>query len=273
MQSFINKTAVITGAASGIGAALANKLAASGANIALVDIDKEGLDKIAASLSEYGSKVSCHVVDVASKEQVAALADEVASIHQQIHLLFNNAGVSVNDLAENTSYEDFEWVMNINFWGVVNGVKAFLPYLRQVDDAHIINVASIFGIVAFPTQSSYNASKFAVRGYTEALYQELDDSPINVSCVCPGGVKTNIVKSSRYQPRTDTAPSNEQLIKKFDAMVSLTAEGAADQILAGVKKNKLRIIVGKDAAMMAWLSRLFPDTYFRWLAKAISTIT
>ncbi|ARN75127.1 SDR family NAD(P)-dependent oxidoreductase [Oceanicoccus sagamiensis] len=273
MADFHQKTAVITGAASGIGAALATQLASRGANLALADIDAKGLEQLTEKLSRYDCHITCHSVDVSSRQAVTDMAAEIAQHHSSIDYLFNNAGVSVNDLAETISYEDFEWIMNINFWGVVNGVKAFLPYLRQAEQAHIINVASIFSMLAFPTQSSYNASKFAVRGFTESLHQELAEDGIRVSCVCPGGVKTNIVRNSRYQPRKKDAPSNQSLIDTFDQIAELSPDQAAEAILKGVVKNKLLILVGKDARMMAWLQRLFPSSYFRWLAKAIDVVT
>ena len=182
-----------------------------------------------------------------------------------MNLVFNNAGVSVTNTVEKLSYDDFEWLMNINFWGVVHGTKAFLPYLRLVDEAHIINTSSIFGVVAFPSQGAYNASKFAVRGFTEALRQELAGTHIGVSCVQPGGVKTNIVKTSRYYAADNEAPTKEEMTRSFEQLAALTPHDAAMQILRGVENNRGRVLVGKDAKLLAWIQRLFPENYARRL--------
>jgi len=179
--------------------------------------------------------------------------------------VFNNAGVSVTNTVEKLSYDDFEWLMNINFWGVVHGTKAFLPYLRKVDEAHIINTSSIFGVVAFPSQGAYNASKFAVRGFTEALRQELAGTHIGVSCVQPGGVKTNIVKTSRYYATDNEAPTKDEMTRSFEQLAALTPRDAAMQILRGVENNRGRVLVGKDAKLLAWIQRLFPESYARRL--------
>jgi NAD(P)-dependent dehydrogenase (short-subunit alcohol dehydrogenase family) len=185
MRDFRGRVAAITGAGSGMGRALALELAARGCAVAIADVVPAGLDETDRLLAERGAARSTHVVDVADRRAVEAFAADAAREHGCVNLLFNNAGVSVTNSAERLSYADFEWLMNINFWGVVHGTKAFLPYLRQVDAAHIVNTSSIFGVIAVPSQSAYNASKFAVRGFTEALRQELADTHIGVSCVLP----------------------------------------------------------------------------------------
>ena len=246
-----------------MGRALAIELAARGCHVAIADIGRDALNESESMLSRSAVKVSSHVVDVADRAAMEAFAADVVRIHGNVNLVFNNAGVSVTNTVEKLGYDDFEWLMNINFWGVVHGTKAFLPYLRQVDEAHIINTSSIFGVVAFPSQGAYNASKFAVRGFTEALRQELADTHIGVSCVQPGGVKTNIVKTSRYYAADNEAPTKEEMTKNFEALAALTPHDAALQILTGVERNRARVLVGRDAKLLAWMQRLFPENYPR----------
>ena len=265
MKSFRDKVAAITGAGSGMGRALALELASRGCAVAIADIGQAPLDETAELLRAANATVSTHVVDVADRDAMERFAAEVVRLHGKVNLIFNNAGVSVTNTIEKLTYDDFEWLMNINFWGVVHGTKAFLPYLKQVDEAHIINTASIFGVVAFPTQGAYNASKFAVRGFTEALRQELADTHIGVSCVQPGGVKTNIVKTSRYYAQDNEAPTKDEMVQNFERMAALTPQQAAQQILAGVERNRGRVLVGKDAKLLAWVQRLFPESYGRRL--------
>ena len=265
MKDFRNKVAAITGAGSGMGRALAVELAARGCAVAIADIGVAALNETQSLLQSASVEVSSHVVDVADRAAMEQFAAEVVRIHGKVNLVFNNAGVSVTNSVEKLSYDDFEWLMNINFWGVVHGTKAFLPYLRQVDEAHIINTSSIFGVVAFPSQSAYNASKFAVRGFTEALRQELADTHIGVSCVQPGGVKTNIVKTSRYYAVDNEAPTKDELTKTFEELAALTPRDAAMQILRGVEGNRGRVLVGRDAKLLACVQRLFPESYARRL--------
>jgi NADP-dependent 3-hydroxy acid dehydrogenase YdfG len=261
MKDFRDKVAAITGAGSGMGRALALELASRGCAVAIADIGRAALDETAGLLRDAKVAVSTHVVDVADRAAMETFAADVARIHGKVNLVFNNAGVSVTNTIEKLSYDDFQWLMNINFWGVVHGTKAFLPYLHQVDEAHIVNTASIFGVVAFPTQGAYNASKFAVRGFTEALRQELADTHIGVSCVQPGGVKTNIVKTSRYYAQDNEAPTKDEMVQNFERLAALTPQQAALQILAGVERNRGRVLVGKDAKLLAWVQRLFPESY------------
>lgn len=266
MKSFKGKVAAITGAGSGIGRALAVQLGKQGCSVALCDVVDENLQETESLLQDAGVKVSRHLVDVANRANMEQFARDVNTTHGKVNLIFNNAGVSVSDTAEHMSYEDFEWLMNINFWGVIHGTKAFLPFLQKAQEAHIINTSSIFGILSFPSQSAYNASKFAVRGYTESLRQELADTHIGVSCVHPGGVKTNIVKTSRYTPSDNESPTKEEFEETFEQLAALTADEAALQILTGVQKNKARILVGKDAKLLTLISRLIPVGYPRFLS-------
>lgn len=262
MKSFYEKVAAITGAGSGMGQALAVLLSQQGCHVAISDINGDQLEETEKLISPH-VKVTTHVVDVADKVAVKNFANSVVQQHGKVNLIFNNAGVSVTDLATRMSLEDFEWLMDINFWGVVHGTRAFLPLLSEQPEAHIVNTSSIFGTIAVPSQSAYNASKFAVRGYTYALRQELKDTNIGVSCVQPGGVKTNIVKSSRFVPSDNASPTKEEMAQQFESLARLTSEQAAAIILKGVKKNKAQILVGNDAKVMALLERLFPTGYMK----------
>ncbi|MEX0941742.1 MAG: SDR family oxidoreductase, partial [Pseudomonadales bacterium] len=235
MKSFAGRVAAITGAGSGMGRALAHSLASQDCHLALCDVNTVNLDQAASEIDNDRIRVTTHRVDVANRTEMEKFAADVVKAHGKVNMIFNNAGVSLTDTVEHMSYEDFEWLMGINFWGVVHGTKAFLPYLRLVDEAHIINTSSIFGTISVATQSAYNASKFAVRGFTLALKVELEDTPIGVSCVQPGGVKTNIVKESRYVPLDNNAPTKDEFIDTFENLAQLTASEAAKHILKGVK--------------------------------------
>ncbi len=262
MKTFKGKVAAITGAGSGMGRALAQSLASYGCDVAISDVNEASLDETASQI-RAPVKVTTHPLNVADREAVEQFAADVAEQHGRVNMIFNNAGVSVTDTVEHMSYEDFEWLININFWGVVHGTKAFLPWLQQVDEAHIVNTSSIFGTIAVPSQSAYNASKFAVKGFTFSLAAELADSHIGVSCVQPGGVKTNIVKDSRYVPSDNTAPTREEFVARFEEIAQLTPTQAAEQILRGVRKNKTRILVGRDAMMASIVERLAPVGYLK----------
>ena len=260
MKTFNQRVVVITGAASGIGRSLAVQLAGMGARLAVADTNVEGMVETQQLAENAGARCTTHKLDVADREGFESFAREVVCEHGEVHVVFNNAGVTMVDSVENQSYEDFDWLMNINFWGVVHGTRAFLPYLKQVDEAHIVNVSSVFGILAMPLQSAYNSSKFAVRGFTEALKMELAGSHIQVSCVHPGGIKTGIARDARMNEKT-MGISTEQMKTEFDAKAGTTAEQAAKIIIRGVLKNKRRIIVGTDAKIMSLVTRFFPGSY------------
>ncbi len=267
MQVLDGKVAVITGAGSGIGRALAEQLAKEGCALALADINQENLESLAAELRLAKVDVSCHVLDVANRAAVYAFADEVLAHHGSAQIIINNAGVAVSQTVADLCYDDFEWLMGINFWGVVHGTKAFLPHLLKNNDGHIINVSSIFGIIGVPTQSAYNASKFAVRGFTEALRQEVQCTQVKVSCVHPGGIKTNIAKSARFYRDMSGNQDAARSAANFDKIARTTPAEAARVIIDGIKRNNPRILIGADARLLDRLQRLMPVSYSRILAK------
>lgn len=260
MKNFHGKVAVITGAGSGIGRALAIRLAEKGAILALADVARDGLLQTQQHVDRLGTTSSVHQIDVASRQAVEELASQVSGQHGAVHLLVNNAGVSLVERVDAMDYEDFAWVMNVNFWGVVHGTKAFLPYLRKSDEAHIVNISSLFGLMSVPLQSAYNASKFAVRGFTESLKMELAGSSVGVSCVHPGGIDTNISRNSRIGAGA-LDMSDDELHSAFSAAAITSPEKAARVILRGVEKNRRRIIIGADARIADWFIRHFPGTY------------
>jgi NAD(P)-dependent dehydrogenase (short-subunit alcohol dehydrogenase family) len=270
MRRLKERVAAVTGAASGIGRALACELAAAGCHLALSDVDEVGLEDTRRQVeAKSAGRVTTERVDVADREAVFAWAAAVERDHGAAHLVFNNAGVALAARLRSVSYEDFEWLMNINFWGVVHGTRAFLPILARQDAGHIVNISSIFGIIAVPFNGVYNAAKFAVRGYTEALRMELelDELPIGVTCVHPGGIKTNIARSARG-PEEDVQ-EKERLIQSFDKVARTTPVSCARQIIAAVRRNAPRVLVGADAKGLDVIQRLAPTGYQR-LVKGVA---
>jgi short-subunit dehydrogenase len=253
--------AVITGAASGIGRALAVRIAREGiAGIAISDVNEKALTETKRLVDSPGLVVSAHVTDVSDNNAVTQFRHEVLEAHGRVTHLVNNAGVGLIGTFDQLTIEDFEWLMGINFWGVVYCTKAFLPTLLTQDGAHIVNVSSVFGLIAPAEQTAYTSSKFAVRGFTESLRHELSDTNVAVSCVHPGGVKTNIVRNSKVGA---SAPAEwkQQGEKFFDRVAKTTPESAAEVILQGIKSRNPRILIGKDARAISVLSRLFPRRY------------
>ena len=268
MNSFINKVAAITGAGSGIGRALALNLAGQGCNLAIADVNAAGLKETAEAARQQGVKVLETVVNVADRAAVHAWADEVVREFGKVNLIFNNAGVAHAGTVEGSDYAEYEWIMNINFWGVMHGTKAFLPYLKATGDGHIINISSIFGLFAQPGMSAYNATKFAVRGFTEALRQELDMDAcgVSASCVHPGGIKTNIAKTARMNDSLSkvTGQDADTARSQFhDQLLRTTPEKAAEVILNGVRRNQRRILIGSDAVATDLMQRSLPALYQR----------
>ncbi|MEM6343097.1 MAG: SDR family NAD(P)-dependent oxidoreductase [Bacteroidota bacterium] len=272
MSIFEDKTAVITGAGSGIGKALALALGAEGCHLALSDVNQEGLAETQSRLEDMGVRVHTEILDVADREAFYGYAERLIKHFGPVQIVINNAGVSLTADLLNVSYEDYEWIFNINFWGMVYGSKAFLPHLLEQEEAWLTNISSIFGILAVPTQGTYVSTKFAIRGFTETLREELLHTKINVACVHPGGIKTNIARAGKYDTKTLGTTDNERLIRNFDKLAPTTAEQAAQVILQGMEKRKARILIGKDAKRLAWLQRLFPSGYQKIVARRYSKV-
>ena len=238
---------------------LAVNLANEGCNLALADINAPGLQETAKLVGDR-VKVTTHIVDVSRREQVFQYADEAAGRHGGVDLIINNAGVAVGDFLETIPLEDFEWLMGINFWGVVYGTMAFLPYLKKRPEGHIVNISSINGIMPNPNNGPYCAAKFAVKGYTETLAQEMHGTSISVSCVHPGGIKTNIARNARVNRAMFdlTRKKGENIYE--EVVFRTTADDAAKIIISGIRRNKRRILVGLDAKALDLLTRFFPVT-------------
>ena len=259
MKILANKTAAVTGAASGIGRMLAVNLANEGCNLAIADIDGVGLEETAGLIGSR-VKVSTHTVDVSDREQVIRFAEEAARHHGGVDIVINNAGVALGDFLESVPLEDFEWLFNINFWGVVYGTMAFLPYLRKQPEGHVVNISSINGIMPNPNNGPYCAAKFAVKGYTETLAQEMHGTNIRVSCVHPGGIKTNIARNTRFNCAMYSLTREKAISLYEDELFRTTADDAAKVIIKGIKRNKRRILIGADAKVLDLLTRFFPVT-------------
>ena len=273
MKDFKNKVVAITGAASGIGKALAHEFSRLGAKLALSDLNKDALLSVADECSSLGCpQVMTTQIDVADREQVELWAKDIHDKFSHIHVIINNAGVALSASIESMEYEDFERVMGINFWGVVYGTKAFLPYLNQSEEAHVVNVSSLFGLLSIPNQSAYNSAKFGVRAFTQCLRMELalEKSSVHASFVCPGGIKTNIANSGVVKQLVGKSKTRtrEEMLDEFNTLLARTSsEDAAKIIIKGMKKNKRQILVGKDATLFAFLLRFIPVSYQKILEK------
>ena len=260
------KVGAITGAGSGIGRALALELARRGCALALSDIDAVRLAETVSQAQGLGAQVTGHTLDVSDRAAVFSWAAQCRATHGSINIIFNNAGVALTSMTGDTEPADFEWLMSINFWGVVHGTQAFLPHLRASGDGHVVNISSLFGIMGMPMSSAYNASKFAVRGFTEALRMELDleGGCVSATCIHPGGVGTNIAMASRIDPAVlqkwgVDEKSHRQRVNK---MLQVTTPGsAAKQIITGVERNARRVLVGPDARRMDFLTRVLGAGY------------
>ncbi len=268
VKDFAGRVAAITGAGSGIGRALAEELAGRGCHLALSDVDEAGLAETVLRGERCGVRVTPTALDVADRDAVFAWADQVVADHGNVHLVINNAGVALGASAMGQSLDDFEWLMNINFWGVVSGTQAFLPHLKASGDGHIVNISSVFGLISIPSQSAYNASKFGVRGFTDALRMELEIDPCGVSCttVHPGGIKTNIARNARTdESMIATGANPDDFVQEFDKLARTTPDKAARQILRAVERNRRRALIGPDAVLFDIVSRLPAGLYQRAL--------
>lgn len=264
MKNFNNKVAAITGAGSGIGQQLALLLAKQGCHLSLSDINEQGLANTVELLKPYQVRVTTKRLNVADRDAVKAWAEETVQNHGSVNMIFNNAGVALASTVEGASYDELEWIVNINFWGVVYGTKEFLPYIKKTGSGHIINISSLFGLTAQPSQSAYNATKFAVRGFTESLRQELDIEQCGVSALCvhPGGIRTNIAKAARSnESLKDIGMNAEKSIASFDKLLRTPPEVAAQQILDAVLKDKRRLLIGSDAKAIDFMQRVLPTGY------------
>ncbi|MDX6276259.1 MAG: hypothetical protein QOJ72_387 [Nocardioidaceae bacterium] len=259
MTHFTDKVAVVTGAGSGIGRALSVELAERGAKLAICDVDTIGLAETEALVKAAGADVRSDTLDVSQRELVLTYADTVFEHFGKVNMVFNNAGIAFTGDIEEMSFKDIDRVMDVDFWGVVSGTKAFLPHLIASGDGHIINISSVFGLFSVPTQSAYNAAKFAVRGFTEALRQEMTIAkrPVKVTCVHPGGIKTNIARNGEQVEGRD----HDKLANSFDKMARTSPEKAAKVILRGVEKNKARVLIGADAWMLDKFVRVAGSKY------------
>jgi len=268
VRDLSDRVAVVTGAASGIGRALAVELAGAGCQLAISDIDEEGLRETRSLADKPGTRITTSHLDVSDRKAVHDYADQVATEHGRVNLVFNNAGVALTASIEEMGYDDFEWLMNINFWRVVNGTKAFLPHLKRAGEGHIVNISSVFGLIGIPTQAAYNAAKFAVRGFTECLREELEIERCGVSatCVHPGGIKTHIVRNSRIGPGA-RPPERKDLVEEFDRLARTSPEAAARVIVKGVRRDARRVLIGPDAYLIDRVQRWLPTAYQGLLAR------
>jgi short-subunit dehydrogenase len=270
MTAIRGAAAAVTGAASGIGKALAIEFAARGAELALADRDEAGLASVAAEIGSK-AKVSTHRVDVGEPAQIAGFVREAIAAHPALNIVVNNAGVALLGQFHEIDQAQMEWLFNINFWGAVHSTRAFLPHLATRREAHIVNVSSIFGIIAPPGQAAYAAAKFALRGFSESLRHELQmaNSPVRLSVVHPGGILTNIVRNSRAGSGVTDNARRAESIERFDQIAKTTPQQAAKTIIDGIERNRPRILIGGDARMMDFLQRLRPATYWAVLARRI----
>ena len=255
MKDLAGKTAVITGAASGIGRALALGLAQQGCNLALADINQSGLEQTEKQVAPYAGSVSLHHCDVSKREALQHLHNAVLQSHNSVQLLINNAGVDVDGRFDEITDEDLDWILSINLWGVVHGCRAFLPTLKEQDEAHIVNISSLFGIIGVPGHAAYSTSKFAVRGLSEALSNELSQTNVNVTCVHPGGIQTDIVRNSRMLNENE----RQARVASFDRVARVSADTAASRIIRAIQRNQTRLRICPETYLLDFLKRLLPN--------------
>jgi len=258
-----NRTAVVTGAASGIGQAIAVSLARRGCHLALADIHEEPLAQTAKLASLPGIRISLHRLDVADRKAVASFPAIVMAEHGRVDILVNNAGVALGGTFDQVSETDFEWLFEINFWGVVRMTRAFLPLLRASDDASLVNLSSLYGLISPPGQTAYCASKFAVRGFTQSIRNELEGSNVGVTVVHPGGVATAIARNARIPKGLFSAEEEARRRSAAEKLLRMPAEKAGEIIVRGIERRKLRVLVGIDAKIASCIERLAPVSYWK----------
>jgi short-subunit dehydrogenase len=273
MKSLSGKVVAITGAGSGIGRALAHEFARHGCLLSLADINEHALQETLTGLAPYKVNALATRVDVGAREEVEAWATATRQHFGQVNIIVNNAGVALSGSVGALSIADYEWIMRINFWGVVYGTKAFLPHLEASGSGHVVNISSVFGLTAQPLMSGYNASKFAVRGFTESLRQDLElaGSCVSSTCVHPGGIKTNIARSARVDASVAAMTGRDagEATAEFEKMFFTTPAQAAAVIVAGVRGNRRRVLIGADARLFDWCARLMPALYQRLFTAAV----
>ncbi|OZF02999.1 acetoin dehydrogenase [Rhodococcus sp. 15-1154-1] len=269
--TFTGKVAVVTGAGSGIGRALALNLAQRGAKLALSDVDVNGLAETARQVEALGGEVESQFLDVTQRETVIEYAETVKTRFGKINQIYNNAGIAYHGDVEQSSFKDIERIVDVDFWGVVNGTKAFIPHLQESGDGHIVNISSLFGLLAMPSQAAYNAAKFAVRGFSEALRMELliSKAPVKMTVVHPGGIKTAIARNATVAENYD----QQSVAKFFDAkLAKTTPDQAAKTILKGVEKGKGRVLIGSDAIALDVFQRITGSKYQRVVATIANRV-
>ena len=257
MTKLRGKVVVVTGAASGIGRALARALVQRGAHVALSDVDAEGLRATATLIGNSDTRVTTHIVDVRDRNAMEQHARDVEAQHGHADVIINNAGVAVLQSFEHIPYKDLAFVLDVNLWGVIHGIRAFMPLLRRRAEGHIVNIGSVNAFVPFPQNSAYNMSKYAVLALSETLIQELADDPIHITCVHPGAIKTNLVKNS--------AGFTEAQVAYFDSVAKTSSEAAANAILRAIEKNQQHLLIGRDAWFMSWAKRVAPS----WIVRLV----
>ena len=265
-MNLAGKTAVVTGAASGIGRAISRSLARRGCHLVLADVNETGLAETAALAAGQGLRISTHRLDVADRQAVAAFPEVISASHPGVDILVNNAGVAIGGAFDQVAEADFDWLIDINFWGVVRMTRAFLPLLKASQEARLVNISSLFGLIAPPGQTAYCAAKFAVRGFSESLRHDLAGSRVGVTTVHPGGVATSIAKNARIPSawsEAEQAHSQERLKR----LLKMPPEQAGEIIVTAIEKERPRIIVGSDAKFAALIERLFPVSYWRFISR------
>lgn len=268
-MSFEGKIVVITGAASGIGRALSLAFAERGADLAIADIDAGGLEATRAAIESRGGRALAEKLDVADREAFEAFRDKVLAGYGRADIVINNAGVAVAQTILESDYRDWEWIVGINFWGVVHGTKAFPPHLIERGSGSIVNLSSLFGLVAVPTQGLYNATKFAVRGMTEALRHEVEGTGVHVACVHPGGIDTRIAANARFYQGPTGLRDQKESVANFKKIARTSPEKAAEIIIRGIEKKEPRILVGVDARILDLVQRVFPRRYWELLGRGM----